>query len=130
MEKCTNILSLNARGLRENSKRKDFLYWINQKNIDVCMIQETYWTNEFAEKLQREWEGKAFINCGTQHSRGTAILLKKHISILGIHKSEDSRIILINVEIQGESMTLINIYAPNTAGERKTFFAKLKKWIE
>ena len=130
MEKYTNILSLNARGLRENSKRKDFLYWINQKNIDVCMIQETYWTNEFAEKLQREWEGKAFINCGTQHSRGTAILLKKHISILGIHKSEDSRIILINVEIQGKSMTLINIYAPNTAGERKTFFAKLKKWIE
>ena len=75
-------------------------------------------------------EGKAFINCGTQHSRGTAVLLKKHINILGMHKVEHSRIILLNVEIQDQSMTLINIYAPNTAGERNIVFGNLKKGIE
>ena len=74
--------------------------------------------------------GKSFINCGTQHNRGTAILLKKHINILGMHKSEKSWIILKHVEIPRDGMTLINIYVPNTAGESKTFFAKLKKWIE
>ena len=47
-----------------------------------------------------------------------------------MHKSEHGRIILLNVEAQNESMALINIYAPNTAGERKIVFGKLKKWIE
>ena len=108
------------------------LYWLKEKNFDVCLLQETYLTNDLTLKLQKEWEGDILLNCGTQHSRGTAILFKdknKH-TILNIHNSEDSRIQLVNVRIDDQIMTLMNVYAPNNISERKTFFSKMQKWID
>ena len=70
------------------------------------------------------------LNCGTQHSRGTALLLKNKHSILNIHNSEDSRIQLINVKIENQLITIMNIYAPNNSNDRKTLFSKVQKWID
>ena len=108
------------------------LYWLKEKNFDVYLLQETHLTNDLTLKLQKEWEGDILLNCGTQHSRGTAILFKdknKH-TILNIHNSEDSRIQLVNVKIDDQIMTLMNVYAPNNISERKTFFSKMQKWID
>ena len=125
-----NILSLNVRGLRDFTKRSNLFYWLKQKKFDFCLLQETYWTNEMSSKLQKEWEGDMFLSFGSHHSRGTAILLKDKHTVLGVHKSEDSRIILINIKIEDQILTIINIYAPNNVNERKGFFSKLQKWVE
>lgn len=63
------------------------------------------------------------LNSGTQHSKGTAILIRKNLNseILNIHKSEDGRIVLINVKIEDKILSLINIYAPNNQNERIFF---------
>ena len=70
------------------------------------------------------------LNFGSQHSRGTAILFKNKHDILNIHSSEDSRIQLVNLKVDDQTMTIINVYAPNNVSERKTFFSKIQKWIE
>ena len=81
-------------------------------------------------KLQKEWEGDILLNFGSQHSRGTAILFKNKHDFLNIHSSEDSRIQLVNLKVDDQIMTIINVYAPNNVSERKTFFPKIQKWIE
>ena len=50
--------------------------------MTVYLLQETYWTSELSTKLQKEWEGDMVLNFGSQHSRGTAILLKDKHNIL------------------------------------------------
>ena len=60
----------------------------------------------------------------------TAIRFRTKFDIVNSHKSEDSRILLVNLKIEDEILTLVNIYAPNNVSERKTFFSKIQKWIE
>lgn len=124
------IITLNVRGLREIKKRRDFFFWLKEKKYDICMLQETYWTNELTSKLKKEWEGDILLNYGSQHSKGTAILFRNRHDIVNVHKSEDSRIILSNIKLEDETLTIVNIYAPNNATERKAFFGKVQKWIE
>ena len=72
------------------------------------------------------------MNFGTSHSKGTAILFsdKFDIHIINSHLSEDSRIILVNLKIEEETFSLLNIYAPNNMSDRKSFFYKVQKWID
>lgn len=57
------------------------------------------------------------------HSRGVTILFKKEFSFKFIyqHRSNDGRIILLNIEHDNKNITLINIYAPNTENLRSDF---------
>ena len=118
---------MNAGGLRDNKKRNNLFFWLQQKQYDV-MLQETYWTDNLKIKIQKEWEGTTIINPGTEHSKGTAILFKNKLNfeLLSTHKSEDSRTLLINIKFEGETFTLINLYAPNIIGERKSFLIKYR----
>ena len=129
--KRLSILTLNARGLRDSNKRSNLFYWLKLKQADITFLQETYWTNDLTNKIKQEWAGELFLSPGTQHSKGTAILFKTNTSIklLNKHISEDGRIILINVQIEDKTFTLVNIYAPNSTTERKTFFNKIHKWL-
>ena len=45
--------------------------------------------------------------------------------------SEDGRIMLINLAVENNEFTLINVhvYSPNSPKERKCFFNKIGKWI-
>ena len=125
------ICCLNARGLRDNKKRNNLFVWLQQKQYDIILLQETYWTDNLKIKIQKELAGTTIINPGTEHSKRKAILFKNKLNfeLLSIHKSEDSRILLINIKFEGETFTLINLYAPNIIGERKSFFNKIQKWI-
>ena len=129
--KSLSLLSFNTRGLREKKKRENLFYWLKHNNIKITLLQETYWTSELLQTIETEWDGKVFLNPGTNHSKGTAVLFNKQLpfDILNTHQSEDGRIILINLKIEDKALTLVNIYAPNSSKERKNFFSKLQKWI-
>jgi len=51
------------------------------------------------------------------------------MNILSKRVDNDGRIILLNMEINDEPYTLINLYAPNTEKERKQLFKKVDKWL-
>lgn len=61
------------------------LFGFRKRNI--CLLQETYWTNEILNKLQKEQDVKLLSKFGTQHSKGTAILLKNNYEVINIHKT-------------------------------------------
>ena len=70
------------------------------------------------------------MNFGTNHSKGTAILFNTKFNILNSHLSDDSRILLVNLKMEDDIFTIINIYAPNNMSDRKAFFFKIQKWID
>ena len=48
---------------------------------------------------------------------------------LKLHRSADSRILLMNIEHDNNIITLVNVYAPNLENLLINFFKNVAKWI-
>jgi len=128
-----NIVSCNVRGLRKLSKLKALVTALNEHDVHLCCLQETYFTDEYKEKLEHEILGTytCISSYGTNHSKGVSILVRNtdHIKIVNTKCDCDGRIIMLNLMINEKPYTVINLYAPNVDKERRHFFTKLEKWI-
>ena len=136
MAEQLKIISLNCRGLRDKNKRKNLFFWLKNNNFHIILLQETFWTEDMKNEVEKDWSGKMVLNPGTIHSKGTATLLNDSIFDTNLnfetkdtHLSEDGRMIFINIKFENKEFSLINIYAPNTPKDRKSFFDKIGKWI-
>ena len=136
MAEQLKIISLNCRGLRDKYKRKNLFFWLKNNNFHIILLQETFWTEDIKNEVEKDWGGKIFLNPGTIHSKGTATLLNDSIFDTNLnfetkdtHLSEDGRMIFINIKLENKEFSLINIYAPNIPKDRKSFFDKIGKWI-
>ena len=70
-------------------------------------------------------------------SRGVSIFIKKKkkkkglkYTIIDVHNDNDGRILLINLEIDENIFTLMNLYANNVEKNRNAFFKKVNNFIE
>lgn len=70
-----------------------------------------------------------YKNLFLSHKQGVAILISKKISFEQTHeqKDKDSRFILVRGTIDGNEITLLNIYAP--PGSHSSFFKKIFDFI-
>ena len=128
----TSISSINVRGLNDCVKRRIIFRWLTDNNIKIAFLQETFCKGEFSKFEDSGWSGEIKHNLSnSSHSRGVAIMLHSSLNynIKSIHKKDDARAILINLEIDNVEMTLCSIYAPNDLKQRKEFFTNLKFWI-
>ena len=66
------------------------------------------------------------------HSRGVSILFNRKVdyTVLSSHTDKDGRMILVNLKLNNDEFTLVNIYAPNNVSERIAFFNKMKEFIQ
>ena len=84
--------------------------------------------------IERELKNEAVcINSwGTEHSKGVSCIVRTNnkLSIVSKHMDNDGRLVLLNVKLNGDIYTIVNIYAPNNDGERNTFFKKIANSIE
>ena len=94
-------------------------------------MQETHSTLESEQKWRTEWNGDIFFSHGDSKSKGTAILINsKRINPTIYYKHLDSngRIVILDLEIGSNRLTLANVYAPNT--DDVEFFRSLISLIE
>ena len=126
-----HICSLNCKGLQQSEKRKRLIEWSNQQKCDLLLMQETHFTNDMLNKLNNEFNGKMFVSIGSSNSRGVAIWLKNNLNYKLIDEFTDSegRLLLLNIEINENILTIVNIYAPNNAKLRNNFFKNLNSFI-
>ena len=125
-------VTLNVRGLNDRVKRSKVFQWLMDIKSDIVFVQETFCTDKGLYCFNSAWKGTVeHAVTDSAHSRGVSILFndKINVTIENKHASNDGRILLLNVDINGKSMTLINTYACNTEKQRITLFRKLKKWI-
>ena len=126
------IISLNVRGIGDAQKRDKLFAWFKQQQADVILMQEVHCTKKTVGKLRRAWNGKSFFSLtNSAHSRGVAILLRKDLSAVVLNHSSDNhgRQLILNVELNNQTISLVNIYAPNIEKERILFFSQLSQWI-
>ena len=78
-------------------------------------LQETHSIVENEQKWQTEWKGQIYFAHGDSKSRGTAILMgnKLNPTILSKYVDNNGRVVILDLEINGNRFTLASIYAPN-----------------
>ena len=89
--------------------------WLNGLKKQNCCLQETYFRSQDTYRLKmRVWKNIFHAN-GKQKKAGVAILIsdKVDLKIKNIIRDKDGLYIMIKGSIQGEDITIVNIYAPN-----------------
>ena len=127
-----NVCTLNVRGLVDSSVRKTLFSILEEHSFDIICLQEVHCTDNNVDKILRDWKGQSVVGLSdSPFSRGVCILFndKVELKIIDTHKTNDGRIVLVNVEIKDVPFTIINIYAPNNEKLRCSFFKKVNLWI-
>ena len=128
-----HFLSLNVQGLRDRLKRSRLKEYIDTQNAHIVYLQETHFTNDITVKwlLQEFSEWSFFHSFGTSNSRGCSILIHSSVKfdVIDIHSDTVGRYILLNITIDNNTYTLLNIYAYNDACSRNNFFQKTSKLL-
>uniref|UniRef100_A0A3B4GYN1 Endonuclease/exonuclease/phosphatase domain-containing protein n=1 Tax=Pundamilia nyererei TaxID=303518 RepID=A0A3B4GYN1_9CICH len=101
-------------GLNNAVKKNKILSFIKSKKCDIAFVQETHLLPPDSQKLCVGWVGYVGAASGTSKSRG-------------VIKDDAGRMMLMLCEIQGKTVILVNVYAPNV--DNPSFFGQLEKKI-
>ena len=83
-------------------------------NADIIYLQETYCTYIIEKQWEHEWGNKIIFNNGTSNANGVAILLNNvsEEKIIKYDVDNNGSIIIVDLKINMNIFTLINIYMP------------------
>ena len=125
-----NISSSNVRGLHDPQKRKDVFHYLRGKNIQICCLQETHFTESLEPYIQAEWGGNVVFNSYTSNSKGVCILFNNNLEykIVNTRKDAEGNFILLDLITEDKKLTLVTIYGPND--DQPDFFRKVADSIE
>jgi len=124
--------SWNINGLRKVEKLKYVFSTIQQANIGITFLQETFWDDEFIENYKHLWNGHIlYNNYNVTNRRGVALLISRNFPHdVSLEKCDSQgRIIEASFIIDDVKYILINVYAPNENTERIEFHNKLANYI-
>ena len=116
MESYLLIITLNINGLNAPTKRQRLPEWIQKQDPYICCLQETHLKTRDTYRLKvKGWKKKIFHANRDQKKAGVAILVsdKTDFKTKGAKRDKEGHYIMIKGSIQGEDITIINIYAPN-----------------
>ena len=144
------LLTLNVNGLGSKAKRLTLFSSLIDGAWDIIVLQETHhtsseqgiqWTREGAGK-GRPWPGSCFWAEGTSASRGVAILFKDKpdmaffegkgllpdMADIRCHdlptEQHRGRLLRVDFAWLDQPLTVIGVYAPCEAADRRTFFTE------
>ncbi len=128
-----HVLSYNANGLKDNSKRKKVFALIKAMNVDILLLQETHCcTVKDRNNFDNDWGSKGIYSFGlSNHECGVAIFFNTNISyeISRFYNDSVGRIVLVNFSFGNDNYSIVNIYAPNIPKARKDFFNTLDRHL-
>uniref|UniRef100_A0A9L0JJ93 exodeoxyribonuclease III n=1 Tax=Equus asinus TaxID=9793 RepID=A0A9L0JJ93_EQUAS len=128
-----STITLNVNGLNSPIKRHRVATWIKEQDPTICCLQERHLSSNEKHRLRvKGWKTILQAN-GKQKKAGAAILTsdKADFKIRQIKRDKKGQNIIIKGTFHQEDITLINIYAPNTAAPKyiKQLLTNLKKDI-
>ena len=116
------IASLNVRGLRDNTKRREVFNWLRKKNYSAYMLQEVHCTENTNHVWSAEWGYQAIFSTYKSNKAGVCILFNNNFDfqIEKTYTDPQGRFIICDIKTNEKCFTLGNIYAPNE--DNPTFF--------
>lgn len=97
-------------------------------------MQETHSVLSDTKMWNSEWGAKATYAHGRSNSKGVAILFKRGFNptVSNVVKDPEGRFLIMQIVVEGESLTLINVYAPTQSEgtEQSNFLENLNSTID
>ena len=108
------IGSINVRGLGDQVKRREIFNWLPAKKYSVYFIQEVHCTENNKNDYRAEWGYQVLFSWCTSKKVGVAILFNNNFTfqISKTYSDREGRFIICDLTVNGEQLTLTNIYAP------------------
>ena len=110
-----SIITLNVNGLNAPTKRQRLTEWIQKQDPYICCLQENHLKTRDTYRLKVKGWKKIYHANRDQEKAGVAILISGKIDFKtkSVKRDKEAHYIMIKGSIQGEDITIINIYAPN-----------------
>lgn len=111
-----NLISYNARGLRQNKKRRRLFSYLHRRKVDVIVLQETHSVSSDESFWTNEWGGTIYFSHGSSESCGVCVLFKPHLkpNIVKSYSHNLGRFVILDISLLGQTVTLVGIYGPNS----------------
>ena len=108
------IASLNVRGLRDNTKRREMFNWLRIKHFSMHMLQEVHCTENTNHVWYAEWGYQAIFSNYKSNKAWFCILFNNNFNfqIEKVFIDPQGRFIICDIKINEKFLTLANIYAP------------------
>lgn len=121
------IISQNLNGLKKIDKIQQIC---RDMACDALCVQECRWTPEIITNIKEFWRGGFFCSMSEDGKAGVSIFLRQGVfeNIKEVYKDKKGRLIILDMEYRNNVYRLLNIYAPNVEGERKSFFQSCRGW--
>jgi exonuclease III len=127
MENSLSLVSINARGLGEKTKRRDIFNRMKDKRTQIVCLQDTHIDKKMQNFVRAEWGLDIYFSSYTSNARGVAILLNNNFEyVVHSSKSDDNgNFVAIDLTIKNyKRLTLLNLYGPNA--DSPEFYTKIK----
>lgn len=122
-----SAFSLNARGLRQNIKRKALFLFANQQKTDFSFFQETHSVKNDAQLWKAQWGNDIWLSHGSERAAGIAILKNSFIGDT-LHSEDDPKghFFILIINIYDTIILLVNLYGYNSKYENDTLLDVLE----
>lgn len=98
---------------------------MNKQKLDIICLQEKNIKRQHRRLLINHGLGQEFISSDKTQKRGVVMYVNPKLDPKLILKDEKGRIMSKEVRLDGESIIVVGIYAPN---DKLLFFLKKKVW--
>ena len=123
------VASINARALNNTQNRLSLFHWIENNNIDITIVRESFCTKDFGSVFDKKWKGPAYHSyTDSKHARGVCILIRKDFvcNIRSYCSDKHGRKLLLNIEYAD---CMYNLYCPTNLTERIAFLKETVGWV-
>ncbi|CAI5636845.1 unnamed protein product [Oreochromis niloticus] len=115
------LVSMNVNGMNNPIKRSKVILKMRKLNANVIYLQETHLSQEEHDKLKKfGYRNSYYSTCKKSRKRGVAILIKNSVNFECSKEIRDSegRYIIVRGKLEGEAVTLINLYIPPESNQQ------------
>ncbi len=75
------IASLNVRGLRDNTKRREVFNWLRRKQTSIYMLQEVHYTEKSNDLWAAEWGYRTIFSTYSSNRAGVCVLFNNNFNL-------------------------------------------------
>ena len=104
---------------------------MKKNHFHVACLHETYITSSDVEMWKKEWGGEFYLTPGTCHSNGLITLINSKCNVdKATSVILQDRILAVSLSLDGQDVTIFNVYGPNADKDKLNFIKELQKHIE
>lgn len=120
-----SVVSFNARGLRDNLKRKTLFLFIKQQKSDFCFLQESHSIIDDTKLWKNQWGNDLWFLHGSERSAGVTSLKNKFEGAISHPESDSNGRFLILIIKLDDIIVLLAVYGYNTKTDNDLLFDTL-----